>query len=149
MGGREGVHGLGDRWRRWQVVVGKLGGWVEGDRRSWGLTIGLEGQACTSDYSGEEERRKQIKALVETARGDGGSVEVLFTENGLDCLFLVAVVEGGVVVVEVASVCRMEVGLVVSWGAGPGTYRLREGEHSMDITTGSLTLANVFIHPDR
>ena len=39
----------------------------------------------------------------------GGRAELLFTENSIDCLHLLVSAVGQVVVLQLASVCRMEV----------------------------------------
>ena len=86
----------------------------------------MESDRCKDDYTGEESRRKRVMeevAKVEVEEGGSTKVpspfilnplsetqtKVLFTENGSDCLYLLTSLLGKVVVVQMASACRVEV----------------------------------------
>jgi len=145
--GGEASHGDPDRWRRWQVSVGALRGYLEVNAITGMLKVEVESDRCKDDYAGEEARRKRVmEEVAKVEVEEGGSTKVLFTENGSDCLYLLTSLLGRVVVVQMASACRVEVGLKVEWGAGAGTWRYKEGEHKIAVPPGSLILANVFLN---
>ena len=97
----------------------------------------MESDRCKDDYAGEEARRKKVmEEVAKVEMEDGGSTKViltkicstigephltiayhyfastkvLFTENGSDCLYLLTSLLSRVVVVQMASACRVEVG---------------------------------------
>ena len=98
----------------------------------------MESDRCKDDYAGEEARRKRVMeevAKVEVEEGGSTKVpspfilnplsetqtKVLFTENGSDCLYLLTSLLGKVVVVQMASACRVEV-------SGLSTSEAEEGK---------------------
>jgi hypothetical protein len=132
------------------VRAGPVRGWLEAEPATGRVTVeGLS--VCRGDYDGEEGRRATVTTEVARAAAEpGGRAEVLFTENGRDCLHLVVSVRGPVAVVQLASACRVEVGLVLSWSAAAGTLSMvGPGEQKVAVRPGSLTLANVFLNPEK
>ena len=110
VGGGERRYREEDRWLRWQVRAGGLWGWLEGDTATYSLTVGVGEGGCVGDYRGEEGRMRGVEEQVSLAKEEtGGRAELLFTENRMDCLHLLVSAVGQVVVLQLASVCRMEV----------------------------------------
>ena len=107
-----------------------------------------EKKICIQQYDTEEESRKEVVKYVDKVRSVlGGRLDSLFTENSIDCLWMVVrKMEGGtVIMVELASSCSNQVEVVLDFSVGGRTIALSKGEQRVGVNQGEVILINVFM----
>jgi len=103
---------------------------------------------CIQQYNTEEESRREVSKYVDRARSVlGGRLDSLFTDNGVDCLWLVVrKMEGGtVIMVELASSCPNQVEVVLEFSVGERTIAVSKGEQRVGVNQGEVIMINVFM----
>jgi len=103
---------------------------------------------CIQQFDTQEESRREVGRYVDKVRSVlGGRLDSLFTENGVDCLWLVVrQMEGGtVIMVQLASSCSNQVEAVLDFRVGEGTIAFRRGEQRVGVNQGEVVMINVFM----
>jgi len=118
------------------IVVNEVGEMVRGKME------------CIQQFDTQEESRKDVgKYVVRIREGYGGRLDSLFTENGVDCLWLVVrQFEGSrVVMVQLASACLNQVEAVLDFRVGEATMAYSRGEQRVGVMQGEVIMVNVFM----
>jgi len=98
---------------------------------------------CASDLSKEDDILDHIDDKI-VEPGVRKTVESLYTEGGLECLFLVELSVPGVSTVQLVNTCPSEVELKLEFRTETAFY-LHLGEHVSRVGAGRLDPVNVFI----
>lgn len=103
---------------------------------------------CIQQFDTQEESRREVGRYVDKVRSVlGGRLDSLFTENGVDCLWLVVrQLDGGtVIMVQLASSCSNQVEAVLDFRVGEGTIAFSRGEQRVGVNQGEVVMINVFM----
>ena len=99
---------------------------------------------CLQQYSTGEENRRTVTEYVSRERSAGSTVQNIFNENSVDCLWLVTRHIGDKVqLVELASACLEDVEVFIELRPGEKTLSWRRGEHKTVMSSGENSLINV------
>jgi len=131
----------------------KLKGLIDQEISSGNVKIVVEGEVnekrlCIQQFNTQEESRREVGWYVDRVRSVlGGRLDSLFTENGVDCLWLVVrqLEAGTVIMVQLASSCSNQVEAVLDFRVGEGTIAQSRGEQRVVMNQGEVLMANVFM----
>lgn len=131
----------------------KLKGLIDQEISSGNIKIVVEGEVnekklCIQQFNTQEESRREVGWYVDRVRSVlGGRLDSLFTENGVDCLWLVVrqLEAGTVIMVQLASSCSNQVEAVLDFRVGEGTIAQSRGEQRVVMNQGEVLMANVFM----